>query len=150
MVRAFETKDKNLVSASWRTALLPCLQIVVLRGDGIDTEGFLVLWTCGGVATVWPVKLYADQITVVSDVLTVQHRVIKNLDICFVVPTAGASPLRSLIMREKKPSIPIGTQLLITGKLVKLLDWHRSRGFANVSEATLQRLCEEVKVPTWA
>ena len=146
MTVAYERRDFALVSKSWATGIFPCNQVCAINRAGSPLEVFLVLWNAGRVAMVWPVARHADHIEVASaGDPEVQFKIIIDVHDAYIIPTGGASPLRSLIVRKEKPDVPIGVQLLILGKAVPLLTWHEQRGYANLSEAFLEKLCIEKK-----
>ena len=143
---AYDRKDKALISKAWKCGLVPCLQVVVIyktvKGKKTIEGSFLVLWNTGIALQTLTVGLGRDKGTVHLKVDSgINWRVIDDLSNVYIVPTKGASPLRAMVTQRTHPTVRTGCQLQVVGDPVELLTWQQARGFANVNEYILKRLC---------
>ena len=116
MEMAHQQNDHSIIAKSWHTGLLPCNQMILMREEVGNAEGFIVLWVAGGVATCWPVTRHVQYVSLLNDVQDVAFRSIQKLGHVFVLPVRSGSPLRSLILRNQSKELPSGLCLVIDGQ----------------------------------
>jgi hypothetical protein len=67
MVKAFDAGDRSMIAKSWRTSFLPSGEVIIVRGKGIVTRAFIVLWNVGGVCGAWPIARHDTHIEIMLD-----------------------------------------------------------------------------------
>ena len=78
---------------------------------------------------------------------SINYEVLEDFKETFVVPTSGASVLRSLVMLRTGTDVPTSIQLLINGEVTPILKWHEPRGYAGVPEFALKKLVTTIGCP---
>lgn len=141
MVLAHRSKDRALISKSYRADFAPRGQVLLFR-EPKATRGFVVLWNCGGCFATWPIIRHESVIEFVIEHTEMVYRTIDDLDKVFVLPTTGVSILRALKLRKEGANVPTAMQLLIAGKPIPLMAWQFERGYAGVPEASLRKYVE--------
>lgn len=152
MLQAHHRQRPEMFSETWKTALLPEKQVVIVRPAPGVTDCYLALANLQSGVLAWPLVRHEHLVEVVHDeaaVTEVLWKTVDDINCVYILPCEAGSPLNSLILKKSAPSTPIGCQLRIVGKPTLLKDWHASRGFAGVPEFALRAMhldsgCEDL------
>jgi hypothetical protein len=134
-----------MIAKSWMNKLLPHGQVVGAK-EGAVWRYMFVLWSTGGAAAVWPVRVLPGLHCNLDLSKGIEFFSVTSLaeDKLKVLPTRGTGPLRALVMQRLGKAMPNGLSLLATGVAVSLVQWHHARGYAKVPEAVMKKLTAEL------